>query len=108
MARWSVVTLIPWWTRRAGAARINDAPSAGAQCSARQDASRRARVWREARATARVNHPGVCQIYDVGEVGGDPFLVMELLTGRSLAARLQTGPLPFEESIRVALINAPA
>jgi serine/threonine protein kinase/tetratricopeptide (TPR) repeat protein len=71
--------------------------------SAPHDPSRRARVWREARAAARVNHPGVCQIYDVGEVGGYPFIVMELLTGSSLAERLQTGPLPLDESVQVAL-----
>jgi serine/threonine protein kinase/tetratricopeptide (TPR) repeat protein len=63
----------------------------------------RARVWREARAAARVNHPGICQTYDVGEVGATLFLVMELLTGESLATRLRRGALPFDDAIKVAL-----
>src|SRR5688500_18003961 len=50
-----------------------------------------ARLWREARAAASVNHPSICQIYDVGELGDDIFLVMELLNGESLGHRLLDG-----------------
>ena len=54
-------------------------------------------LLREARAAARVTHPSVCTIYEVGEHEGTPFLVMELLDGESVAARLATGALgPFE------------
>src|SRR5688500_17161083 len=35
----------------------------------------RARVWREARAAASVNHPAICQIYDVGEASAEMFIV---------------------------------
>ena len=45
------------------------------------DDDARARLWREARAVASVNHPGICQIYDVGDADGTIFLVMELLDG---------------------------
>lgn len=65
--------------------------------------SGRMRLWREARAAARVNHAGVCQIYDIGEVDGDIFLVMELLSGHALTHRLKKGPLPFDESVQTAL-----
>jgi serine/threonine-protein kinase len=66
-----------------------------------------AATWREARATAKLTHPHVTQIYDYGEQRlGDgtvvPFLVMELLDGRDLADRLAAGPLPWPEAVRTA------
>src|SRR5688572_23248182 len=63
----------------------------------------RARLWREARAAASVNHPGICQIYDVGETDGEIFLVMELLGGESLERRLADGPMPLRESVETTL-----
>src|ERR1700722_20749389 len=45
----------------------------------------RRRLWREARALARVNHPGVCQVFDVIEDGEALVLILELLEGQSLA-----------------------
>ncbi|MDD9965255.1 MAG: serine/threonine-protein kinase [Myxococcales bacterium] len=50
-----------------------------------------ARFIREARATARIDHPNVIDIYDVGLQNGAAYLVMELLRGESLAARLERG-----------------
>jgi serine/threonine protein kinase len=53
-------------------------------------AKRKARFLREARAAAAVRHPHVCPIYDVGEEGGLPFVVMAFIEGQSLADRLRT------------------
>jgi serine/threonine protein kinase len=62
-----------------------------------------ARLWREARAAASVSHPGICQIYDVGESDEQLFIVMELLNGQSLSSRLKDGPLKPEEAVTTSL-----
>ncbi len=62
-----------------------------------------ARFWREARAAASISHPGVCQIYDVGESDERLFIVMELLTGESLATRLKDGAIKPDEAVATAL-----
>jgi TolB-like protein/tRNA A-37 threonylcarbamoyl transferase component Bud32 len=67
------------------------------------DQETQARLWREARAAASVSHPGICQIYDVGETADQLFIVMELLTGESLGSRLQDGPLPLPEAGAIGL-----
>ncbi|HSP94251.1 MAG TPA: serine/threonine-protein kinase, partial [Thermoanaerobaculia bacterium] len=62
------------------------------------DASSRERFRREARAAAAVNHPNVCQVYEIGEDSGQMFIAMELLEGESLAQRLKRGPMSVEEA----------
>jgi serine/threonine protein kinase len=53
------------------------------------------RTLREARAAARLNHPGVVTVFDVIEAEGNPWIVMELVQARSLEQVLaQDGPLP--------------
>src|SRR5690349_13760180 len=53
----------------------------------------RQRFETEARSAARLNHPNVVSVYDSGEDDGVPFLVMELLPGRTLADEISEGPL---------------
>jgi eukaryotic-like serine/threonine-protein kinase len=57
----------------------------------------------EARAAARLNHSGVVAVHDlVLDDDGEPWIVMELLSGRTLAAALADGPLPVAEVARIA------
>jgi serine/threonine protein kinase len=63
----------------------------------------RERFWREARAAARISHPNICQIYDVGEEAGALWIAMELLEGQALGTRLASGPLPLSEAGPIAL-----
>jgi eukaryotic-like serine/threonine-protein kinase len=67
------------------------------------DRAMRERFTREARAAAAVSHPHVCQLFDIGEHDGEPFLCMELLDGQSLAERLTGGPLAVQEAMSIAL-----
>lgn len=69
---------------------------------AEPDGPARKRFRREARAAARVNHPNVCQVHEIGEDAGQLFIAMELLEGESLAERLKRGPLSVAETGRLA------
>src|SRR5579863_4822825 len=51
----------------------------------------RQRMDREARAISSLNHPHICQLYDVGSQDNADFLVMEFLEGETLAERLRKG-----------------
>jgi hypothetical protein len=67
------------------------------------------RLRREARAAGRLVHPAIARVLDLGEDGGRPYLVMELLHGESLAARLaRAGPLAPAEAVRVVAVAADA
>src|SRR5215213_6240746 len=61
------------------------------------------RLRREARAGARVNHPNICQLYDVGSEEGQFYIAMELLEGEPLSAKLEDGPLPLKDAVAIAL-----
>ncbi|MCF2530077.1 serine/threonine-protein kinase [Yinghuangia soli] len=64
-------------------------------------ARRAARAMREVRAAALVTHPGVVAVYDVVEDGERPWIIMELVPGRTLADDLSEGRLPVSEAARV-------
>jgi tetratricopeptide (TPR) repeat protein len=68
----------------------------------------RARLFREARAASVLRSSNVAAIYDLGEHGDRPFIVMELVPGESLAARLVKGPLPIPEAVSIAAQAADA
>lgn len=64
---------------------------------------KRERFLREARAAAGVNHPDICQFFEIGEEDGEPFIAMKLLEGELLAARLAKGPLSPPETVQTTL-----
>ena len=67
--------------------------------------SARGSEWlrREAEAVARLNHPNIVTLFDFGRGPTGPYLVLELLRGRTLAERLREGALPPAEVVRVGL-----
>lgn len=66
------------------------------------------RLRREARAAASVNHPNICQLYDIDDDAGQLYIAMEFLEGESLASRLTRGPVPLDESVAIALATLSA
>ena len=66
------------------------------------DEASRQRLVGEARAAARLGHPAIVGIYDVDATGESPAIVMELVTGESLAARIERdGPLPERQAVGI-------
>ncbi|MFN2399483.1 MAG: protein kinase, partial [Gemmatimonadaceae bacterium] len=68
----------------------------------RSDDEATRRLISEARAAASINHPNITQIYDIGERDGLVYVVMELVQGISLEAKLAVGRLPVAEVIAIA------
>jgi len=59
-------------------------------------------IKKEAEAVARLDHPCIVTLHDVGTSPAGPYLVMELLRGRTLAQRIAEGPIPRAEALRIA------
>jgi eukaryotic-like serine/threonine-protein kinase len=72
------------------------------------DPRRRERFRREARTISSLTHPHVCALHDIGEHDGVDFLVLEYLSGETLADRLRRGPLKFDAALKIALEIADA
>jgi len=68
----------------------------------------RERFQREARAASALNHPNICVVHDVGESAGHPFLVMELLDGKTLREQIDGKPLdiPFAIALSIQVADA--
>jgi serine/threonine-protein kinase len=70
--------------------------------SVTSDRDRIARFQREAELLAAVNHPNIASIHGVEEASGSLVLVMELVLGEDLAARIARGPIPLDEAVPIA------
>ena len=66
------------------------------------------RLIREAHAAARLDHPNICAIHEVGEWNGESFIVMQYVEGETLADRIVRKPFDLAESIEVAVQVADA
>ncbi len=62
----------------------------------------------EARAASSLSHPGICAVYDIGEDGGAPYIVMEALKGESLRDRINRGPMKIVDLLDVGIQLADA
>jgi non-specific serine/threonine protein kinase len=72
-----------------------------------RDAERLARFEREVRAASALDHPHICVVHQVGEQEGQPFLVMQLLEGRTLKQLLER-PLPVDQVVELGIQIADA
>ena len=66
------------------------------------------RMEREGRAISSLNHPHICQLYDIGSQNGTDYLVMEFLEGETLAERLRKGAMPLAEVLKIGIAVAEA
>ena len=67
-----------------------------------EDGIARERFRREALTAASIDHPFLCNIYEMGEDDGVAFIAMEYVDGRTLSDMLREGPLPLSEALRLA------
>jgi Tol biopolymer transport system component len=65
------------------------------------DPARKQRFEREAKTISSLNHPNICTLHDVGSQDGVDYLVMECVEGETLAKRMEKGPLPLEQVLRI-------
>src|SRR5450432_1737877 len=68
----------------------------------------RERFQREARAASALNHPNICAVHDIGETASHPFLVMELLDGKTLSEHVGQKPLDIPSALALSIEVADA
>jgi serine/threonine-protein kinase len=68
-----------------------------------RDEERLARFQREAKLLAALNHPNIATLHGLEEHEGRRFLVMELVEGETLAERIEKGPIPTDDALKIAL-----
>jgi len=66
------------------------------------------RFEREAQTLASLSHPHICPVFDVGQLDGVDYIVMEFLEGQTLAERLEKGALPLDQVLKIAIEIADA
>src|SRR5499427_9952614 len=65
------------------------------------DPVRKQRFEREAKTISSLNHPHICVLHDIGHQNGMDYLVMECVEGETLEKRLEKGPLPLEQVLKI-------
>jgi serine/threonine protein kinase len=65
------------------------------------DSVHKQRFEREAKTISNLNHPHICVLHDIGHRDGIDYLVMECVEGETLAKRLEKGPLPLEQLLKL-------
>lgn len=78
------------------------------QESSISDDTARQRLIREARAAAKLDHPNICAIHEVGEDRGSYFIVMQYVEGQTLADRLKNGPIGIDLAVDISIQIADA
>ena len=66
------------------------------------DEQARKRLVREAQAAAKLDHPNICSIHEVGEEDVRSFIIMQYVEGETLDTRMKSKPLDFSESLSIA------
>ena len=66
------------------------------------DRERLQRFQREARATSHLNHPNIVTVFEVGQMDGCEFIASEFVEGQTLREKMEQGPIPFVEMLKIA------